>query len=611
MHYVTKYTYKGEMIMKGTVVSTWVESCRKLFGNKVVDEALKANGLSEDHIFTPMEDVEDRVAKGIVDYVGNACSKSHQEIWFTMGEENISTFSKAYSGFFRHESAYQFLKSMNDVHKIVMKRFKGAVPPILDVVPISSHDVHFIYRSKRGMGDYLSGLISGVGRHFDEDIKVLVESQTQEEIKLRLTFSKEIQFVKKYHLNNILSIGFIRSTAAKSAIVNTALVTGASFVIGNAPINSAIIGATTFVVSLLSAICFHRPMKFIMKELNKLSNSNFSETVVLHSCDEYENIMNEINSIKSNIQKDFIGFNAIVDELNTFNVSISKISNTMHSASNDITDVIDQVAVAATTQAEDTEKAITVLDESVQNVTRLSDEGQQNKVKIEEAIGSIEDSFVNVEETATKIDAMLNKFNEIRQSSNELKENADNIEEIVLIVSSIAKQINLLALNASIEAARAGEAGKGFTVVAEEVRKLSEETNNAVNQINTSLTAFTSSIGQVVEGIDTQYSVLETENSTLTNAVETSSLSNKHLKVVADLLIQNSSDLKTEADNITTLFDGIQNLAAIAQENSASTEEASSNVAIYVDQINELTNQISVFDSMIKSFQEDLKKYVI
>ena len=55
--------------------------------------------------------------------------------------------------------------------------------------------------------------------------------------------------------------------------------------------------------------------------------------------------------------------------------------------------------------------------------------------------------------------------------------------------------------------------------------------------------------------------------------------------------------------------DGRKSLAAIAEENSASTEEASSNVAVYVDQIVELTEQIKVFDAMIKNFQDDLKKY--
>jgi methyl-accepting chemotaxis protein len=115
----------------------------------------------------------------------------------------------------------------------------------------------------------------------------------------------------------------------------------------------------------------------------------------------------------------------------------------------------------------------------------------------------------------------------------------------------------------------------------------------------------------VVDGIDVQYDVLENENTKLTEAVNTSSHTNQRLKVVSDLMIQTSQDLKVEADNISNLFDGIQNLAAIAEENSASTQEASSNVAVYVEQINELTHQISVFDSMITNFQEDLSNYAI
>ncbi len=597
--------------MKGTVVSTWVESCRKLFGDSEVDDVLKANGIEKGHIFTPFEDVPDTIAKAIVDQIGKKEGKNHKEIWFVMGEENIKTFSKAYPGFFRHESAYQFLKSMNDVHVIVMKRIKGAVPPILDVVPISSHEVLFTYRSKRGMADYLTGLISGVAHYFNEDINVEMLSQNENETQLKLKFEKEIQFTKEYRINRIFSFGIFKNVAVKCAIFNTLLVTIFTLLLSKNVVNCLILAGVTLLATLASSFIFNQPRKLILKELEQLSNHNFVESVVLKSNDEYEMVMNIINKVKTSVQKDFIGFNAIVDELYTFNKSISEIAGTMENTSNDITTVLEQVAEAAITQAEDTEKAITVLDGSIRNVNAISDDGQYNKGQIEEAVAGIEKSFHNVEATASQITDILTRFSDIRKRSNEMKENADNMTQIVSMVSSIAKQINLLALNASIEAARAGEAGRGFTVVAEEIRKLSEETNSAVEQINESLTYFVSNINQVGEGIENEYSVLENENGKLSIAVDTSNQSNKRLDEVSKLLIKNSQDLKGEADNISKLFDGIQNLAAIAEENSASTQEANSNVAVYVEQINELSNQIKVFDSMIKNFQVDLGKYEI
>ncbi|MBH1939628.1 heme NO-binding domain-containing protein [Mobilitalea sibirica] len=597
--------------MKGTVVSSWIESCKKLYGNEIVKQAMITHNVSADKIFSPLEDVEDKIAIGIINQIGQLAGKDDKEIWTIMGEENIKTFSQIYPGFFRHESAYQFLKSMNDVHVIVMKRFKGAVPPILDVTPISSHEILFVYRSKRGMGNYLIGLISGVSKYFNEKIDVEILSKTPDELHMKLTFEKEIQYIKKFRLNQILSFKVIKNVSVKSGLLNFLLVTSASALILPDFVHALTIGAVTLGVSLLSASLLQRPQKLIRKELDKLSKGYFVEYLSIRSNDEYELMMEQINEVKRSIQKDFIGFNAIVDEMYTFNHSVSEIAVNMQATSNDITDVLDEVATAATTQAEDTENSVTILNESIMNVTRISNESQNNKGQIEAAMKNLESSFSKVHNTTMEINSVLEKFHQIRNNSNQLQQDAQGITQIVSIVASIAKQINLLALNASIEASRAGDAGKGFAVVAEEVRKLSEETNQAVDKIHDSLTGFVSSIGGVVGDIDIQYNVLETESNKLTDAVQLSSQSNQNLKAVSDLMIQTSQELKEEADHISSIFDNMHSLAAIAEENSAATEEASSNVALYVDEINKLTKQISVFDYMIKNFQEDLSKYII
>lgn len=595
--------------MKGTVVSSWIESCRKLFGGEVVDTALKAFAIPSNYIFSPLEDVEDNTALGVVEHIGNSVGKSKDEIWVLMGEENIKTFSTLYPGFFRHESAYQFLKSMNDVHVIVMKRFKGATPPLLDVTPISSHEIYFTYRSKRGMGSYLKGLIHGVANYFNEKIDVKEISRTQDEIKLKLTFEAEIQYIKKFFLNRVFSFGVLKSVTLKVSILNTLIVTLAGVFLFDDIVDALILGGITLISTLLTSMLFNRPRKFILKELEKLSQRDMIETTVIKSKDEYETYMYEINKIKQNIQKDFIGFHSIVDEMYTFNQSVSAISKTMQTTSNDITNVLDEVAKAAINQASDTERAVNVLDDSIRSISKVSDKSQENKEQIEHAVNDIETSFNNVQRTATEINNVLDKFNGIKNSGYDLQDNAKDITNIVSIVSSIANQTNLLALNASIEAARAGDAGKGFAVVAEEVRKLSEETNSAVRKINESLTGFLESIDEIVQNIDVQYGVLDGENSKLSVAVDTSSQSNHHLKNVSEEMVQTSLQLKSEVQNISSLFENIENLAAIAEENSASTQEANSNVTIYVDQIKDLTHLIQVFDNMIVNFKEDLDKY--
>ncbi len=597
--------------MKGTVVSSWVESSKTLFGKEVVTKALAKFQLQPDVVFTPLQDVEDRIATGIVDQIGELVGKNHQEIWRLMGEQNIKTFSKNYPGFFRHESAYQFLKSMNDVHKIVMKRFKGAVPPILDVEPLSAHDILFTYRSKRGMYHYLFGLINGVAEYFKEQISVNVLEQREGEVQLKLTFEKEIQFTKRFRLNQMFSFGFIKNVTWKTAVLNTIMIMLVSFILLPERLYALPIGVSSFLISGISAYLFNRPQKLLRQELTKLSNCDFVEYTSIKTNDEYEAIMSQLNEIKQRVQKDFISFNAIVDEMYTFNQSVTEIAQTMQSTSNDITAVLDEVAVAAITQAEDTERSVSILSDSIRNVTRISGESQTNEVKIEDAMEKLESSFQNVDHTTLEIQAMLDQFRTIRTNSDELRRNAEGMMQIVSIVSSIAQQTNLLALNASIEAARAGEAGKGFAVVADEVRNLSGQTNKAVAQINQNLTEFVKSIDGVVGDIDVQYQILEAESGKLNDAVKSSSTANYNLKAVSDLMIETSQELKVEADSIAALFDNMHSLAAIAEENSAATQEASSNVAVYVDQINELTSQIAVFDKMINNFQEDLSNYKI
>ena len=595
--------------MKGTVVASWMTSGRRLFGDKVVNEAFEKYGLKPDHIFSPLEDVDDSMALGMVEYLGQKTGNSHEQIWEIMGRENIRTFAKFYPGFFRHENAYHFLKSMNDVHVIVMKRFKGATPPALDMTPIDSHRAQLVYRSKRQLGDYLKGLLKGVFAHFNEKVDVKIISQNGPELKLELTFEKPISYTKNYKLNKVLSLGFIKNNVAKTSLFTMLGVGVASFASFGFGWEPAVVTLVSGIVPAVLGSLFARPVRELREEIEDLKKRRFITHMILESGDEYEELAGEISQVKEVVQKDFIDFNAVVDEMYGFNHSLGEISGNMRSTSDNIKGIMGKITDDTSRQASETERLVNVLNGSVHNITEISEESQDNRVKIEDAMKGIEESFAGVKKTASEINGVLDGLGTIRESGAELQNDADMMVQIVSIVSGIASQINLLALNASIEAARAGEAGKGFAVVAEEVRKLSVETDKAVEEINNNLTGFVSNMKEVVSGIDNQYQVLAAENESLDKAVETSQVSNDNLQAVSVLMIDNSKKLNSEAESITELFENIQTLTSIADENSSAVSEVNGSVGLYVEQIKELSHQIGVFDTMIEEFKNSLSKY--
>lgn len=113
---------RGVKKMKGTVVSTWIKTCRKLYGNEIVDKAMNNVGWDKNRIFTPLENVEDEKIKKVINIVAKEIKEPVDKLWGELGENNILTFFNDYPAFFNRNNLYTFLKGMNDVHSVIMKK---------------------------------------------------------------------------------------------------------------------------------------------------------------------------------------------------------------------------------------------------------------------------------------------------------------------------------------------------------------------------------------------------------------------------------------------------------------------------------------------------------
>ncbi len=600
--------------MKGTIVSAWVQTCRELYGESITNEALENFNISPNKIFTPTEDIEDRSARGIVDYIAKKLGKTCDEVWRTMGNHNVFTYATVYPAFFRYKNLYSFLQAMYDIHVVVTKRIPGANPPILGIKPIDKYTAHMTYSSSRGMFSYFHGMLEGAAKYFNEEIKVETLEKTEDFTKIAITFSEEIYYQKKFKFNKALSFGFIKSIEGKIALGSLLLV-GIPGVLLSKFVESSVALPGILVLSALVPFLISKglfkPLKSIYNSLDEIINKDLSLVLDISTNDFFEEINSKIRDLKDSIKTDFVGYKGTTDELNVFADKFAEISSNMSYTSSEISNVVEQVAGGAISQAEETEQVAYQLNNSILSLNEVVRKENVGKDELEEAVNKINKGFEDLRSTSDSLNHVLLQFSQVKSKGQDLQNRATEVRNIVETVEKIAEQTNLLALNASIEASRAGEYGRGFTVVALEIRKLAEGSKEAVKIINDNLESFIRDIDGFVFDISDQFNILERENVKLNSVAEENHDSVNSIAQVSNLIIELTNELTNETDNINSISHSIESLAAIAEENSASSQEVSANVHSYTEEIRKMTESIHEFKKVSIEFSKELEKYVV
>jgi len=600
--------------MKGTVISAWLKTISKLYGVESKKSALEKMGFSSNKIFLPTEDIDDNLIFSAIELVAKNNKISTEKLWNKIGIDNVSTFFENYPAFFEHKNLYSFLRSMYDVHVVVTQKIKGAKPPLLNIKAINTNTAIMTYTSKRKMFDYFFGLIEGAANYYGEKVKINVLEKQNDSVKISLVFENTIQNYYKAPVNKLFSLGFIKNINLKIGLASL-LFSGIPLVIVNyimikdISIYQLIILLLSFFIPFIFSSLLNSPLKTINKQLDDLLENNYSEDVFLITNDQYDLLTNKITKYKKQIRKDFVGFKGMTDELHVFGSDFNKASLKMKNTTDEISEVIEQVSEGAVNQANETESAAYALHSNIDSLNEIVDKEYKSKSELENTVTQIEQSYLDLNKTSSNLQNILNQFINVKNDANELQNKAQDVTKIVETVEAISTQTNLLALNASIEASRAGEAGKGFAVVADEIRNLSDETHSAVTDINENLLSFISEIEKVVTQIESQFEILNDENDKLSDVADNNKSAVKSITSVANNLITMIEQLNEETKAVTSVSTNIESLAAIAEENSASSEEVNANVQIYTEELKALMDTIKEFEAMSNEHKDGLKKY--
>lgn len=603
------------LYLKGTVVGTWFNSIANIYGQDVLDDALQEYGWPPSRIITPLEDIADEEPFKIVEIVAKKVNKSTAEVWRAIGYTNAFSFHEAYPSYFERDNLRDFLLMMDEVHAQLTRKITGANPPRLIPTKLGPKQIELHYISTRGLFDYFLGILDGCSEFFKEQLSVDIVDKGKEEdkyfIRVRLTLEKGEEYSRKYKLASLMSLGFIKSLPLKISL-GTTLLSLVVFLIGQGAVASSFIYTVcVFLISYTLSSLTLKPMEGIKTQTGNLTDFQFATAIPIETGDALEDISHQLDLLKDNIQKDFLYLKGGTDDLYSFTHKFSKIAEEMSEVSDMIASVVHQVSEGAVYQAEETEKSVSVLTGNIEKLNELAERELDSKASLEQAVANIKESFEEVKKVAELLLETKEQFRDVNQQGDELSKRVESIMEIVTTVEGIADQTNLLALNAAIEAARAGEQGRGFAVVADEIRKLADDVKQAVRTINENLQFFVGQVNSLVNDIGRQFIQLENGNKSLESAVQDNMGAAEEINSVANTIVMLVEELSDETKHISEVFQNLHTLAAIAQENSASSEEMSANVAEYSDKIKDLTSYVQQLEDVTKGFREELRKYVL
>ena len=392
-------------------------------------------------------------------------------------------------------------------------------------------------------------------------------------------------------------------------------------VLGAIPALQRSVVSITLLVLVVSVIITYflgnsitKPIIKVIEQSKKVANLDITEDIskkLLRKEDEVGSLANALQTITNNLRDIIQEISRSAEKVATSSKELTASSQQSASASEEIANTVAEIANSASEQAQSTEegsaRAVLLGDTIAKDqsfVKEMNEASQRVSQVVDEGLIVVE----NLSKIATE-SSIATK--EVQVGILKTNDSAIKIGEASRLIAKIAEQTNLLALNAAIEAARAGEAGKGFSVVADEIRKLAEQSTNSTSTIDEVVQELQKNSEAAVEIMEKVSVILAEQENKIIESKEKYISIDESMKEAEDALGKLNFSGEEMENMKNAIIKTLQNLSAIAEENSASSEEVSALMEEQTASVEEVSKASEDLSYLAENLQSIIKKFKV
>lgn len=372
-----------------------------------------------------------------------------------------------------------------------------------------------------------------------------------------------------------------------------------------------IIGVLGIIIAILVSNNITSKIIILKNTFKEASEGDLTARVKLNSKDEFGELGDNFNTMMMRIGELILSVRSSSEIIFKTSSDVNRMAEETNTAINEVAITIDQVAQGASQTDQDIQSSVDAINNlagKIDTIDNLTDE----MINISSESNELSQEGLKVMNVLTdKTEKNIKASQSVSLVVSDMKMETEKISVITDTINQIAEQTNLLALNAAIEAARAGELGRGFSVVADEIRKLAEQSTTATKQIQELISGIKNKTESAVKSMEVSSSIVVEQSQAVDGTREIfNKILNSINKLMEEIRLVKDATIETNKTKVE-IISRMENISAVAEESSASAEEVSATTEEVTSAMNEFANSAVELKELSAELEKQINRFNI